>query len=176
MISYAVMALIMNATPLAMSGCGFDFPTTAGVIQWHVLGMFAPSFLTGRLISRFGVTRIMLLGAGLMIGCILVNLQGITQSHFSIGLLLLGVGWNFLFIGSTSLVTEAYQPAEKAKVQGINDVLVALTVMLSSFFAGVLQNLFGWQLVNQAMLPLLLLVAVVIISFDRYQRRVTVAG
>ncbi|MEH6824691.1 MAG: MFS transporter [Motiliproteus sp.] len=167
MVSYAVMALIMTATPLAMNSCGFDFPTTAGVIQWHVLGMFAPSFLTGRLLSRFGVIRIMLLGAALMIACILVNLQGISEVHFSVALLLLGVGWNFLFIGSTSLVTEAYLPAEKAKVQGMNDLLVALTVMLSTFFAGVLQNLFGWQQVNQAMLPLLFFIAAAVIVFHR---------
>ncbi len=171
LVAYAVMALIMNATPLAMTGCGFDFPTTAGVIQWHVVGMFAPSFLTARLINRFGVIPVMLSGAMLMLACILINLQGISQLHFSGALLLLGVGWNLLFIGSTSLVTEAYQPAEKARVQGINDMLVSMSVMLASFFAGALQNLFGWQLVNQAMLPLLAVVVIAILVFNRQRNK-----
>jgi MFS family permease len=171
MVSYAAMALIMTATPLAMLGCGFDFPSTAGVIQWHVLGMFAPSFLTGRLISRYGVTQIMLVGAVLMIACILVNLQGVSKAHFSIALLLLGVGWNFLYIGSTSLVTEAYLPAEKAKVQGVNDMLVSLTVMLATFLAGVLLNQFGWQWVNQSMLPLLVVVLIAILWFYRHRAK-----
>lgn len=167
MVAFAVMALIMNATPLAMTGCGFDFPTTAGVIQWHVVGMFAPSFLTGRLISRYGVIPVMLSGAVLMLACILINLQGISHLHFTSALLLLGVGWNLLFIGSTSLVTQAYRPAEKARVQGVNDMLVSMSVMLASFFAGALQNLFGWQLVNQAMLPLLVLVVIAILIYHR---------
>jgi len=154
-----------------MLGCGFDFPSTAGVIQWHVLGMFAPSFLTGRLISRYGVTQIMLVGAVLMIACILVNLQGVSKAHFSIALLLLGVGWNFLYIGSTSLVTEAYLPAEKAKVQGVNDMLVSLTVMLATFLAGVLLNQFGWQWVNQSMLPLLVVVLIAILWFYRHRAK-----
>ncbi|MFT6914471.1 MAG: putative MFS family arabinose efflux permease [Motiliproteus sp.] len=167
MVAYAVMALIMTATPLAMSGYGFGFPSTAGVIQWHVLGMFAPSFLTGRLISRYGIIQIMLTGAVLMIVSVLINVQGVSEGHFSIALLLLGVGWNFLYIGSTSLVTQSYRPAEKAKVQGVNDMLVSLAVMLAAFFAGLLQNLFGWQSVNLAMLPLLLLVVAVIVLFHR---------
>lgn len=170
-VSYAVMALIMNATPLAMIGCGFDFPTTAGVIQWHVLGMFAPSFLTGRMISRFGVTQVMFCGAALMLGCIVINLLGISEWHFSAALLLLGVGWNLLFIGSTSLLTDAYLPAEKARVQGINDMLVSMSVMLASFFSGVLQNLFGWEVVNQAMLPLVLIATIAILAFNRHQLR-----
>ncbi|MFT5721618.1 MAG: putative MFS family arabinose efflux permease [Motiliproteus sp.] len=167
MVAYAVMALIMTATPLAMSGCGFGFPSTAGVIQWHVLGMFAPSFLTGHLISRYGIIPIMLTGTVLMIVSVLINLAGVSEGHFTIALLLLGVGWNFLYIGSTSLVTQSYRLAEKAKVQGINDMLVSLAVMLSAFFAGVLHNLFGWQSVNLAMLPLLLLVVAVIVVFHR---------
>ena len=166
-VAYAAMVLIMNATPLSMVACGFSFAATAGVIQWHVVGMFAPSFITGRLIGRFGVTRIMLLGAVLMIACILVNLQGITELHFTSALLLLGVGWNFLFIGSTSLLTEAYQPAEKAKVQGINEMLVSLTVMFASFFSGMLQNLQGWDWVNQSMLPPLVLIVVAIVWYGR---------
>ncbi|MEH6651995.1 MAG: MFS transporter [Motiliproteus sp.] len=170
-VSYAVMALIMNATPLAMTGCGFDFPTTAGVIQWHVLGMFAPSFLTGRMISRYGTSHVMFCGAALMLGCIVINLLGISEWHFSAALLLLGVGWNLLFIGSTSLLTEAYLPAEKARVQGVNDMLVSMSVMLASFFSGVLQNLFGWATVNQAMLPLVLVATIAILLFNRYQLR-----
>ncbi|RDE25369.1 MFS transporter [Motiliproteus coralliicola] len=166
-VAYAVMVLIMNATPLSMQACGFSFGITAGVIQWHVLGMFAPSFITGRLISRFGVTTIMLVGSVLMIGCILVNLQGIGRWHFTSALILLGVGWNFLFIGSTSLLTEAYRPAEKARAQGINEMLVSMSVMVASFCSGLLQNLWGWDWVNLAMAPPLLLVVVAIVWLSR---------
>ncbi|WP_421864433.1 MFS transporter [Motiliproteus sp.] len=166
-VAYAVMVLIMNATPLSMQACGFSFGITAGVIQWHVLGMFAPSFITGRLISRFGVTTIMLVGAVLMIGCILVNLQGIGRWHFTSALILLGVGWNFLFIGSTSLLTEAYRPAEKARAQGINEMLVSMSVMVASFCSGLLQNLWGWDWVNLAMAPPLALVVIAILWLGR---------
>ncbi|HEY5717756.1 MAG TPA: MFS transporter [Motiliproteus sp.] len=167
MVAYAVMALIMTATPLAMQGCGHGFAATAGVIQWHVLGMFAPSFVTGRLIQRFGTSTVMLVGAALTLACILINLQGVSEGHFLAALTLLGVGWNFLYIGATGLLTETYRPAEKARVQGLNDVLVSIAVMLATVGAGMLQNLLGWSLLNQLMLAPLLLVGVALLWFER---------
>src|SRR5690606_3275165 len=128
LVGYGVMNLVMAATPLAMEGCGFDFGPTSQVIQWHVVGMFLPSFFTGRLIERYGVLNIMMTGGVLMLGCIAVNLHGVTYPHFLVALVLLGIGWNFLFIGGTTLLTEAYTPAEKAKTQGINDFIVSTTV------------------------------------------------
>lgn len=170
MVSYAVMALIMTATPLAMQVCGHSFAATAGVIQWHVLGMFAPSFVTGRLVNRFGTGTMMLIGCGLMIGCIVVNLQGISEWHFLLALGLLGVGWNFLYISATGLVTEAYQPAEKARVQGLNDVLVSVTVMLATFGAGLLQNSLGWERLNLLMLAPLVLMVALLLWYERRGR------
>nr|WP_246480507.1 MFS transporter [Motiliproteus sediminis] len=170
MVSYAVMALIMTATPLAMLACGHSFAATAGVIQWHVLGMFAPSFVTGRLISRFGTGPMMLAGCALMIACILINLQGVSEWHFLLALGVLGIGWNFLYISATGLVTDAYQPAEKARVQGLNDVLVSVTVMAATFGAGALQNALGWAPVNLIMLAPLVGMVMVLLWFERRGR------
>lgn len=150
MIGYAVMALVMTATPLAMVACGFGFPDAAFVIQWHALGMFAPSFVTGRLINRFGVLNVMATGAALMLACIAVNLSGITMVHFWSALVLLGLGWNFLFIGATTLLTEAYAPAERAKSQALNDFAVFTAVAAASFFSGAVQGRLGWDGVNVA--------------------------
>jgi predicted MFS family arabinose efflux permease len=150
MIGYAVMALVMTATPLAMVACGFAFPDAAFVIQWHALGMFAPSFFTGRLIARFGVLNIMAIGAVLMLACIGVNLTGVTMLQFWSGLVLLGLGWKFLFIGATTLLTEAYAPAERAKSQALNDFLVFSAVAAAAFFSGAVQGRLGWDGVNLA--------------------------
>ena len=152
-IGYAVMVLIMTATPLAMQGCGFGFSSTATVIQWHVLGMFAPSFITGRLITQFSETKIIQTGCVLLIACVLLNQLGTTYWHFWTALVLLGVGWNFTFIGATSLLTHTYRPAEKAKVQGINDFLIFGSSAVASLLAGYWQSLFGWQMLNLIMLP-----------------------
>ena len=152
-IGYAVMVLIMTATPLAMQGCGFGFSSTATVIQWHVLGMFAPSFITGRLITQFSETKIIQTGCVLLIACVLLNQLGTTYWHFWTALVLLGVGWNFTFIGATSLLTHTYRPAEKAKVQGINDFLIFGSSAVASLLAGYWQSLFGWQMLNLMMLP-----------------------
>ena len=152
-IGYAVMVLIMTATPLAMQGCGFGFSSTATVIQWHVLGMFAPSFITGRLITQFSETKIIQTGCILLIACVLLNQLGTTYWHFWTALVLLGVGWNFTFIGATSLLTHTYRPAEKAKVQGMNDFLIFGSSAVASLLAGYWQSLFGWQMLNLMMLP-----------------------
>jgi len=148
MVGYGTMNLVMTATPLAMQFCGFTPIDSATVIQWHALAMFAPSFFTGHLIKRFGVINIILVGTLANVACMAVNLSGINFSNFIGGLMLLGVGWNFMFIGGTTLVTKAYRPEETAKVQGMNDFLVFTTVALSSFGSGVLHANLGWAAVN----------------------------
>lgn len=153
LVGYGVMNLVMTATPLAMEGCGFDFGPTSQVIQWHVVGMFLPSFFTGRLIERYGVLNIMMTGGVLMLGCIAVNLHGVTYAHFLVALVLLGIGWNFLFIGGTTLLTEAYAPAEKAKTQGINDFIVSTTVACTALSSGYLNFRFGWETLNEVAIP-----------------------
>lgn len=123
-VGYGMMMLVMTATPLAMVACGYQFGDATFVIQWHALGMFLPSFFTGHLIARFGVVNIMLTGALLAAGCVVVDLAGIGLVNFWGGLVLVGLGWNFLYIGATSLLTQTYRPEERAKGQGLNDSLV----------------------------------------------------
>ncbi|MGI9416732.1 MAG: MFS transporter [Geminicoccaceae bacterium] len=155
-IAQGAMVLVMTATPLAMAFCGHGFDQTAFVIQWHVLGMFAPSFFTGHLISRFGVLNVMVSGAGLILACLAVALSGIEIAQFWTALFLLGVGWNFMFVGGTTLLTTTYQPAEKAKVQAINDLIIFATAAFASLSSGLLHHLIGWQAVNLSMiLPIL---------------------
>ncbi|HMM55477.1 MAG TPA: MFS transporter [Candidatus Desulfobacillus sp.] len=152
-VGYGIMNLLMNATPLAMDFCGLGFADTAHVLQWHVIGMFAPSFFTGHLIARFGVLNILLAGAALFAACIAIALQGVTLMHFWWALFLLGIGWNFLYIGGTTLLTEAYAPEEKAKTQGLNDFLMFFAMAGSSFGAGALVTSAGWTIVNQIAIP-----------------------
>ncbi|WP_432696691.1 MFS transporter [Marinobacterium sp. YM272] len=152
-IGYGVMVLVMTATPLAMEACGFGFGSTASIIQWHVLGMFLPSFFTGKLIARFGDTRVIQSGCLLLIACVLLNQLGVTYWHFLLSMVALGMGWNFAFIGATTLLTHTYYPAEKAKVQGMNDFLVFGFSALGAMLSGKLQALFGWELLNLLMLP-----------------------
>ncbi|MGD8588460.1 MAG: MFS transporter [Chromatiales bacterium] len=158
MLGYAVMSLVMTATPLAMHHHHHQFDDTVFVIQWHVLAMFAPSFVTGELIRRFGVNLIMGIGALLGLLCVILNLAGTTLSHFWLALVALGVSWNFLFIGGTTLLTETYEQAERAKVQAANDFFVFTSVALASLSAGYLQHRLGWQAVNWGVVPLLLLI------------------
>lgn len=151
MFGYGVMTLVMTATPLAMTICGFGFSETATVIQWHVLAMFAPSFFTGDLIRRFGVLNVIIAGTLLNTGAMAANLSGLNIANFTGGLVLLGLGWNFMFIGGTTLVTETYRPEEQAKVQAFNDFLVFGTVAMASFSSGALQATLGWTAVNITM-------------------------
>lgn len=162
MFSYAVMSLVMTATPLSMSH-HHSLSDTAFVIQWHVLGMFAPSFFTGKLISRFGVINVMLIGAGLLLLAVIGNLQGMTLWHYWFALLSLGVGWNFLFIGATDLLTYTYNEAEKAKSQAFNDFFVFGTVTLAALTAGYLQHNYGWEVVNLGVVPLIVIILLVLI-------------
>ncbi|MGE5539835.1 MAG: MFS transporter [Gemmatimonas sp.] len=147
---YAAMNLIMTATPPAMLAHGHTFSDAAFVIQWHIVGMFAPAFLTGSLIARFGATRIIAAGAALIIACVAINLAGRDSAHFVAALALLGVGWNFMFVAATALIGSAHTAAEKAKVQGINDFVVFSAVALASFSSGALEATIGWSAVNLA--------------------------
>lgn len=174
-IAYAMMNMVMTSTPLAMLACGLEFDDAAFVIQWHVLGMYAPAFFTGSLIARYGVLNVMLVGAVLMLGCVAVNLSGQDITRFWLALVLLGVGWNFLFVGATTLLTETYAPAEKAKVQAANDFLVFGSVSISAFSSGMLQNAFGWDIVNMMALPFLA-VALCMIAWLRFLRPEHVAN
>lgn len=155
-IGFSMMSLLMTATPLAMKHAHHSFSDVAFVIQWHVLGMFAPSFFTGHLINRFGVTRIISLGAWFMLACIAINLFGTTMPHFWFALFFLGLGWNFMFIGGTTMLTGTYNEAEKAKAQAINDFVVFTMVTLASLSAGILQYQLGWQMVNISVIPFIL--------------------
>lgn len=159
-VAYGSMNLVMTSTPLAMQFHAHPFGDTASVIQWHVFAMFAPSFFTGRLIQRFGVLRMMVTGCVLLGACVLVNVTGVDYEHFWSALVLLGVGWNFLFIGGTTLLTEAYTPAEKAKAQGVNDLLVFSMVALTATLSGVLHESLGWRAINVWVVPGLVLAAV----------------
>ncbi|MEZ5848693.1 MAG: MFS transporter [Geminicoccaceae bacterium] len=154
--AYLTMNLIMTATPLAMQVEGHLFESTAFVIQWHVLGMFAPSFFTGALIARFGEYRMIGAGAILLLGAVVINLSGVQLFHFATALGLLGIGWNFMFIGGTTLLTRSYAPAEKAKAQGVNDLLLFSAVAMSASASGALHDALGWQVMNIMVVPLLL--------------------
>jgi len=163
MTGYGAMSLIMTATPLAMHAGHQSFSDTAFVIQWHIFAMYAPSFFTGKLINRFGVLNIMLAGAIFMISCVTINTSGLTVLHYWSGLFLLGIGWNFLFIGGTTLLTETYTEPEKAKAQALNDFLIFSTVCLSVLSAGAILHHFGWFIVNYSAVPFLLVVISAII-------------
>ncbi len=163
MVSYALMNLVMTSTPLAVVGCGFDKADAADVVTGHVLAMFAPSFFTGHLINRFGVEKIVALGLVILAGAGVVGLAGVTLENFFVALILLGVGWNFGFIGATTMLAEAHRPEERGRVQGMNDMLVFGCVTVASVASGGLMNcsggtaVEGWTAVNIAMVPFLTL-------------------
>ena len=163
MISYGVMNLLMTATPIAMVGCGFTVDDSAWVIQWHSLAMFGPSFVTGHLIARFGVERIIFAGLAMLVTAAVINLSGLSFANFSIGLILLGLGWNFGFIGATTMVTECYEPAEKSKVQAFNDFAVFATVATASLTSGKLYASIGWGAVNMALFPMVAVAAMALV-------------
>jgi MFS family permease len=156
MSSYALMSLVMTAAPLAMVGCGLTQDDAALGIQWHVLAMFAPSFFTGHLIARFGVHGVIMAGALLILACVGINLSGTEYPHYIASLVLLGVGWNFMFIGATTLLTTTHDAAEKAKVQGLNEFVIFTAVALASLASGAVQHELGWEFVNLVVAPLVL--------------------
>lgn len=161
MVAYAVMNILMTATPLAMIGCGFHFEKAAGVIEWHVLGMFAPAFFTGRLIERFGSKNMILAGGLLFIACIAINIHGVSIWHFSLALVLLGVGWNFMFIAATGLFSQCYEAKNRSKAQAFNEFLVFGCVTVTALLSGWLESTVGWQNLNLFVLPVVLLVVVI---------------
>ncbi len=174
MIGYGVMNLLMTATPLAMQSCAHPFSDAAFVIQWHVIAMFAPSFFTGALIKRFGVRTIMFTGVVLSLGCVAIALSGIEVMHFWIALMLIGVGWNFMYLGGTTLLTETHSPAEKAKVQGANDMAIFITMAISSASSGWLFSARGWEIMNYGAIPFLLVTGLAILFLGTGRRSAAV--
>ncbi|TMH27086.1 MAG: MFS transporter [Betaproteobacteria bacterium] len=174
-IGYGVMNFLMTSTPIAMQICGYAFSATAFVISSHIVAMFAPSFVTGALIRRFGTIPVMLSGAALNLVTIAIALAGITVAHFWWALVLLGIGWNFLYTGGTTLLTETYRPEEQAKAQGANDQAIFIMMLVSSFTSGATVTTAGWERVNLFALPLVALVAVALVWFLLQQRRVAAA-
>ncbi len=174
-LGYGTMNLLMAATPLAMDICGLPFGDAAFVLQWHVLGMYGPSFFTGSLIKRFGVLNVLMAGVVLMFACIALALSGVTLMHFWWALFLLGVGWNFLYIGGTTLLTETYKPAERAKVQGGNDFMVFGVQAVSSLSAGALVLGGGWSTLNLYAIPAVVVIACGVGALMLHHRRLSVA-
>lgn len=175
-ISYGVMNFLMTSTPIAMMVCGHPYSASALVISSHVVGMFAPSFITGNLIRRLGVLKVMMIGALLNLVTIGIALAGISVAHFWWSLVLLGVGWNFLYIGATTLLTETYRPEERAKAQGTNDQAIFIMMLISSFSSGVTVTTAGWTRVNLLALPLIGVVLAALVWFALHRRRQPVAA
>jgi len=171
-LSYGMMNLLMTATPIAMSFCSHPLGAAALVIEWHVVGMYAPGFFTGTLIKRYGVIGVILTGVVLVAACVAVALNGNTVANFLFALVLLGIGWNFMYTGGTTLLTEAYAPAEKGRTQGANDFIVFAVMGISSFASGAMVSTAGWEAMNRAMLPVLAVVAAAVLWYAR-RRRVT---
>lgn len=155
--SFALMSFVMTGAPLAMVGCGFSAEEATLGISWHVMAMFGPSFFTGRLIHRFGAERIVALGLVLLLGCAVVALTGIALWQFWTALILLGLGWNFGFIGATAMVADTYRPVEKGKAQGFHDFVLFGSVAFASLMAGMVYNTWGWNMLNWIVFPVALL-------------------
>jgi len=171
MVSYSLMSFIMTAAPLAMTHHGHTPDDATLGIQWHILAMFAPSFFTGKLISRFGDTTITALGLMLLFSSGLAALSGLEIIHFWGSLILLGLGWNFGFIGATTLLTRAYRPSEKAKVQSLNDLLVFSTVAVASLGAGHQLNISGWHELNRLTFPIISAVLLLLVALPWLEKR-----
>jgi MFS family permease len=154
---FALMSFLMTGAPLAMVGCGFSTDQATLGISWHVMAMFAPSFFTGRLIHRFGAENIIAVGLALLVGCAIVGLSGIALWQFWTALILLGLGWNFGFIGATAMVADSYTPAEKGKVQGFHDFVLFGSVAFASLMSGAVYNAYGWDMLNWIAFPVIAL-------------------
>jgi MFS family permease len=168
---YAVMTLTMSATPLAMLACGYGFADSATVIQAHILGMFLPSFFTGYLIQRFGVLRIIAAGGLIELGCAIVNLSGVGFANFLLANVLVGVGWNFAYVGGSTLLTSTYAPSERAKVQASHDFSVYTATATAAAVSGVLAAKAGWLVINLTAVPLMLAVTGAALWLIGQQRR-----
>ena len=156
-LSYGIMNLFMTSTPLAMRAHDHHFNSAAFVLVWHVVGMYGPSFFTGSLIQKFGVLKVILAGIALLFGAVLCALAGTGVINFWLALFVLGVGWNFMYVGGSALLTECHTPAERAKTQAANDLMVFITMAISSMSSGMLLNVSGWHAVNYGTIPFLLL-------------------
>ncbi|HBY11623.1 MAG TPA: MFS transporter, partial [Rhodobacteraceae bacterium] len=174
---YSMMNLVMTSTPLAVIGCGFSTSDVADIVSAHVLAMFVPSFFTGHLIVRFGARRILAIGLVMLAIAGLCALEGIDLGNFFAALIMVGLGWNFSFIGATTLLSESHKPHERGRVQGMNDFFVGAGVTLASLTSGGLMNcsgnsaLEGWAAVNLAMLPLLFLAALALFFLTKTANR-----
>lgn len=175
MVAYGTMSFLMSASPLAIVGCGLPHTEAHLVIFLHVMGMFVPSFFTGNLITRYGTANVMAWGVILLLGGIAAGLAGLSEWHFRIALTLNGVGWNFVFVGATTLVTTTYRPNERGKVQALNDFLVFGTTATASFLAGFAEERYGWIPLNWASIPLMMF-AVVSVGWLWTQRHRAVAA
>ena len=172
MVSFSLMNLVMASTPLAMVHHGFGTDDAARVVRVHVLAMYAPSFITGPLIARFRSPQIISLGLALLATGAMVALSGMEMFNFNLALALIGVGWNFGFIGATTMLTGAHLPEERARVQGLNDFLVMGMVTLASASSGALMAILGWQAVNLAAIPLLVLASMALIWLTLNERTI----
>jgi MFS family permease len=172
-LGYGVMNLLMAATPIAMAQCGLPFSSAALVLEWHVLGMFVPGFFTGHLIKRLGALPVMAVGVLLNAVCIAVALSGVELMQFLVALFVLGVGWNFLFVGGSTLLTEAYRPEEKIKTQGAMDFCVFSTMAITSFASGAMVTTRGWEWLNLSSLPVVALIGVALLWLAATRRRAT---
>lgn len=161
--SFGLMSMVMTAAPLAMVGCGLTEDNAALGIQWHVIGMYAPSFFTGALIARYGKELIIAIGLALLTACALAAVSGLDLLNFWSALILLGIGWNFTFIGGTTMLTETYRPEERTRVQGFNDMLVFGSASLGSFLAGSLFARIGWEWLVSITFPMVVLVLLLLV-------------
>jgi MFS family permease len=152
-VAYGLMNFMMTAAPVAMVGCGFTPGDATWVIQWHVLAMFVPSFMTGSLITKFGAEKITAIGFALLTSAGVIGLLGLSFAQFSISLIVLGLGWNFGFIGGTTMLTSCYRPSERGKVQGVNDFLISLLMVIASFSSGKVLAWSGWHAVAMVLIP-----------------------
>jgi MFS family permease len=168
--AFAVMGMSMTVTPIAMHSVGHSSDSSATVIQWHVLGMFLPSFFTGMLIQKFGVYRIIISGLAILFLYIIIALMGTGFAHFVSALFIVGLGWNFLFIGGSSLLTNVYRPEEKEKTQAFHDFTVFAVISIASFFAGSLFNYWGWNGVNIVLIPMLIITLIAVIRIVTSQK------
>ncbi|MCO5156471.1 MAG: MFS transporter [Aquamicrobium sp.] len=169
--TYALMSFVMTGAPLAMVGCGFSPDEATLGISWHVMAMFAPSFVTGRLIARFGAEAVVALGLALLVGCGLVALSGIQLWQFWSALVLLGMGWNFGFIGTTAMIAGTYRPSEQGKVLGVHDFILFGTVSLASFLSGVVYDKWGWEALNWVTFPVVLMCVAGLVFLRLISRR-----
>jgi predicted MFS family arabinose efflux permease len=173
--TFAMMSFVMTGAPLAMIECGHSLDEATLGISWHVMAMFAPSFFTGKLIVRFGKEKIVAIGLILLIGCAIVALSGLALWQFWFALILLGVGWNFGFIGATAMLTDTYRPSEKNKIQGLHDFALFSTVAFASLASGATLNSYGWDMLNWILLPVCAVSLFVLLVQYLFARRKTLA-